>query len=175
MVDKEKTVPFPLPSASFYLIQEIAVCLASSLPVVAWGYRRHHPERNALCRVLFRCFYQFLAEDKSCFEKERDFFRPIIKEVTSGHHEACKITFGISLNQKFYRRFRASATERDSPFLHFPVTGSGVDEGGPQSHPHRSLHTGEELHRRVRGLTCPPGAYQPRMTGANSLLAPPGL
>jgi len=44
--------------------------------------------RTALYRVLFHYFECFLAEYESRFEKEHGFFRPIIKDVTAGHHEA---------------------------------------------------------------------------------------
>ncbi|MFQ6110105.1 MAG: hypothetical protein ACE5L7_11200 [Candidatus Aminicenantales bacterium] len=57
---------------------------------MAGVYRPRHPERTVLYRVLFHCFERFLAEYESRFEKEYGFFRPIIKEVVDGHHEAWK-------------------------------------------------------------------------------------
>jgi len=49
-----------------------------------------HPERTVLYRVLFHYFERFLIEYKNRFEREYGYFRPIIKEVTEGHHEAWK-------------------------------------------------------------------------------------
>jgi hypothetical protein len=37
---------------------------------------------------LFHYFEGFLAEYESRFEKEYGFFRPAIRDVTAGHHEA---------------------------------------------------------------------------------------
>jgi len=55
---------------------------------MAGVYRPRHPERTILYRVLFHYFDRFLAEYENRFEKEYGFFRPIVKEVTAGHHEA---------------------------------------------------------------------------------------
>jgi len=41
-------------------------------------------------RVLFHYFDEFVAEYENRFEREYGYFRPIIQEVTAGHHEACK-------------------------------------------------------------------------------------
>jgi hypothetical protein len=38
--------------------------------------------------VLFHYFDRFLSEYESRFQREYGFFRPIIKEVVEGHHEA---------------------------------------------------------------------------------------
>ncbi|MBM3284350.1 MAG: hypothetical protein FJY81_00590 [Candidatus Aminicenantes bacterium] len=46
--------------------------------------------RTVLYRVLFHYFDRFLAEYETRFEKEYGFFRPIIKEVTAGHHGRTK-------------------------------------------------------------------------------------
>jgi len=50
-------------------------------------YRSRHPERTVLYRVLFHHFERFVAEYER-FEKAYGYFRPIIKDVTAGHHEA---------------------------------------------------------------------------------------
>jgi ribosomal protein S27E len=55
---------------------------------MAGVYRPRHPERTVLYRVLFHYFDRFLAEYEGQFEKEYGFLRPIIKDVTVGHHEA---------------------------------------------------------------------------------------
>jgi len=55
---------------------------------MAGMYRPRHPEGTVLYRVLFHYFDRFLAEYEGRFEKEHGFFRPVIKEVTAGHHEA---------------------------------------------------------------------------------------
>jgi len=55
---------------------------------MAGVYRPRHPEPTALYREVFHYFDRFLAEYEGRFEKEYGFFRPIIKEVTAGHHEA---------------------------------------------------------------------------------------
>lgn len=55
---------------------------------VAGVYRPRHPEHTVLCRVLFHYFDRFLAEYEGRFENEYGFLRPIVKEVTVGHHEA---------------------------------------------------------------------------------------
>ena len=55
---------------------------------MAGEYRPRHPERTVLYRVLFHYFDRFLTEYESRFEREYGFLRPIIKEVTAGHHEA---------------------------------------------------------------------------------------
>jgi len=39
-------------------------------------------------RVLFHYFDRFLTEYESRFEKDYGYLRPIIREVTAGHHEA---------------------------------------------------------------------------------------
>jgi hypothetical protein len=57
---------------------------------MAGVYRPRHPERTVLYRVVFHYFDRFLAEYEARFEKEYGFLRPIIKEVTAGHHEAWK-------------------------------------------------------------------------------------
>jgi hypothetical protein len=38
--------------------------------------------------VLFHYFDKYLAEYEHRFEKQHGYFRPIIKEVTAGRHEA---------------------------------------------------------------------------------------
>jgi hypothetical protein len=55
---------------------------------MAGVYRPRHPERTALYRVLFHYFGRFLSEYESRFQREYGFFRPIVKEVAEGHHEA---------------------------------------------------------------------------------------
>jgi len=55
---------------------------------MAGVYRPRHPERTVLYPVLFHYFDRFLAEYKSRFELEYEYFRPIVKDVTEGHHEA---------------------------------------------------------------------------------------
>ena len=55
---------------------------------MAGVYRPRHPERTVLYRVLFHHFDRFLAEYESRFEREYGFFRPVLKEVVEGHHEA---------------------------------------------------------------------------------------
>jgi len=51
-------------------------------------YRPRHPERTVLYRVLFHHFERFAAEYESRFERDYGYFRPIVKDVTEGHHEA---------------------------------------------------------------------------------------
>ena len=50
--------------------------------------RQRHPERTVFYRVLFHYFDEFVAEYESRFEREYGYFRPVIQEVTVGHHEA---------------------------------------------------------------------------------------
>jgi hypothetical protein len=44
-------------------------------------YRRRHPEKTVLYRVLFHCFERFVSEYETRFEKEYGYFRPVVKEV----------------------------------------------------------------------------------------------
>jgi hypothetical protein len=57
---------------------------------------------------LFHYFDQFLAQYESRFEKEYGFFRPIVKEVTAGHHEARRavvISWCLAWGMRLPRRF----------------------------------------------------------------------
>jgi hypothetical protein len=53
-------------------------------------YHQRHPERTVFYRVLFHYFDEFIAEYENRFEKEYGFLRPVIQDVTAGHHEAAK-------------------------------------------------------------------------------------
>jgi len=44
-------------------------------------YRPRHPERTVLYWVLFHHFDKFLAEYEDLFEREYNFFWPIVREV----------------------------------------------------------------------------------------------
>jgi hypothetical protein len=69
--------------------------------------RPRHPERPVLYRVLFHHFERFAAEYER-FEKAYGYFRPIIKEVTAGHHEAWKavvISKCLAKGMRLPRRF----------------------------------------------------------------------
>jgi len=55
---------------------------------MAGVYRPRHPERAVLYRVLFHYFDSFLEEYEGRSEKECGFLRPVVREVTAGHHEA---------------------------------------------------------------------------------------
>ena len=44
-------------------------------------YRRRHPEKTVLYRVLFHYFERFVSEYEPRFEKEHGYFRPVVKEV----------------------------------------------------------------------------------------------
>jgi hypothetical protein len=48
---------------------------------MAGVYRPRHPERTVFDRVLSHHFERFLTDYESRFEREYDFFRPIVKEV----------------------------------------------------------------------------------------------
>jgi hypothetical protein len=48
---------------------------------MAGVYRRRHPERTVLYRMLFHHFERFLTEYEGRFEREYGYFRPIVKEV----------------------------------------------------------------------------------------------
>jgi hypothetical protein len=48
---------------------------------VAGIYRKRHPERTVLYRVLFHDFEPFLLEYENRFEREYGYFRPAVKEV----------------------------------------------------------------------------------------------
>ncbi|MCX6564214.1 MAG: hypothetical protein NTU60_11520 [Candidatus Aminicenantes bacterium] len=50
-------------------------------------YYPRHLQKTALYRVLFHHFERFVAEYER-FEKAYGYFRPIVKDVTAGHHEA---------------------------------------------------------------------------------------
>jgi len=73
---------------------------------MAGVYRPRHPERTVLYQVLFHYFDRFLAEYESRFEKEYGFLRPVIKEVTAGHHEAWKAVVISSFIAKSMRLLR---------------------------------------------------------------------
>ncbi len=51
-------------------------------------YRQRHPEWTVFYRVLFHYFDECVAEYENRFEREHGYFRPVIQEVTVGHHEA---------------------------------------------------------------------------------------
>jgi len=53
-------------------------------------YCPRHPERTVFYRVLFHYFESFLLEYENRFERHFGHLRPIIQEVTVGHHEAFK-------------------------------------------------------------------------------------
>ena len=53
-------------------------------------YRQRHPERTIFYRVLFHYFEPFLLEYENRFERHFGHLRPIVHEVTVGHHEARK-------------------------------------------------------------------------------------
>jgi hypothetical protein len=69
-------------------LPEVGPFLDRWLLAVAGVYRPRHPERTVLYRVLFHYFDRFLSEYENRFEREYGYLRPIIKEVTAGHHEA---------------------------------------------------------------------------------------
>ena len=51
-------------------------------------YCPRHPERTVFYCVLFHYFEPFLLEYENRFERHFGHLRPIIQEVTAGHHEA---------------------------------------------------------------------------------------
>ncbi len=53
-------------------------------------YRQRHPEHTVFYRVFFYYFERVLREYEDRFEKEYGYFRPVIQDVTAGHHEAPK-------------------------------------------------------------------------------------
>jgi hypothetical protein len=79
-------------------------------------YRQHHPERSVFYRVLFHYFESFLLEYESRFEREYAYFRPIIQEVTAGHHEAWKAVVISNCLAKGMRLLRHSVP-RSKPRL----------------------------------------------------------
>jgi len=84
-------------------------------------YRPRHPARTVLYRVLFHYFDRFLSEYESRFEKPYGFFRPLIKEVTVGHHEARRavvISSCFGMNMTLPRRF---APRNDASTAVIPV------------------------------------------------------
>jgi hypothetical protein len=75
---------------------------------MAGVYRARHPERTVLYRVLFHHFDRFLSEYESRFEREYGYFRPVVKEVTAGHHEAHRavvISSCLARGMRLPRRF----------------------------------------------------------------------
>jgi len=52
---------------------------------MAGVYRPRYPEQTVLYRVLSHHFERFLAEYEDRFEREYEFFRPIVKEVVEHH------------------------------------------------------------------------------------------
>jgi hypothetical protein len=75
---------------------------------MAGVYRPRHPEGTVLYRVLFHYFDTFLAEYEGRFEKTYGYFRPIIREVTAGHHEARRavvISECLAWSMRLPRRF----------------------------------------------------------------------
>ena len=144
-------------------------------------YRPRHPERTALYRVLFHYFDRFLSEYESRFQREYGFFRPIIKEVVEGHHEARRavvisqcFAYGMRLPRRFAPRNDAStAAIRAAGFARIRCPDCGEErlaelfarevladlvrkellspEWGERIHAFR--HTGFNVHSLVRAKT----------------------
>ena len=87
-------------------------------------YRPRQPQKTVLYRVLFHYFDRFLSEYESRFQREYGFFRPIVKEVAEGHHEAWKavviskcLAKGMRLPRRFAPRNDASTAATRAPGL----------------------------------------------------------
>jgi hypothetical protein len=97
-------------------------------------YRPRHPEKTVLYRVLFHHFDQFLADYESRLEKEYGFLRPIIKEVTAGHHEAWKavvISKCLAKGMRLPRRFAPRNDVSTAATRAAALPGSGARAAGP--------------------------------------------